>query len=204
MTTTKITKYENIGKNKYRIYLDNGEIIDTYDNVILKNELLLKKEIDINLYDTITKETLLEEHYLSSQKYINYRLRSTKEIKDYLKKKNLEDNDIDLIVDKLTKNKLLDDEYYCKCFINDKLKFTTKGTYQILEELKKNGIPSSIIEKYYNLMNDEVMNERIIKLIDKSLKITKNKPNLRNKLYNNLVRLGYPIDLVISNLNQKF
>lgn len=200
----KITKYEKIGINKYRIYLENGEVIDTYDNVIIANELLIKKEIDLNLYNKVTKETSLEEHYLACIKYIDYRLRSIKEIKDYLKKKNLESSDIDLIIDKLIKNKYLDDEYFCKCFINDKLKFTNKGTYQIIDELKKNEIPSSTIDKYFDLMNEEIMIERIEHLINKSKKTTKDSSKLRNKLYNNLVRLGYPIDLVISCLNQKF
>ena len=200
----KITKYEKIGINKYRIYLENGEVIDTYDNVIIANELLIKKEIDLNLYNKVTKETSLEEHYLACIKYIDYRLRSIKEIKDYLKKKNLELSDIDLIIDKLIKNKYLDDEYFCKCFINDKLKFTNKGTYQIIDELKKNEIPSSTIDKYFDLMNEEIMIERIEHLINKSKKTTKDSSKLRNKLYNNLVRLGYPIDLVISCLNQKF
>ena len=72
----KITKYEKIGINKYRIYLENGEVIDTYDNVIIANELLIKKEIDLNLYNKVTKETSLEEHYLACIKYIDYRIRS--------------------------------------------------------------------------------------------------------------------------------
>ena len=46
----KIEKYEKIGTLKYRLYLDNGEVIDTYDDVILENELLLKKELDNYLY----------------------------------------------------------------------------------------------------------------------------------------------------------
>ena len=53
-------------------------------------------------------------------------------------------------------------------------------------------------------MDESIMNERINLLIEKSLKTTKDKTKLRNKLYNNLVRLGYPIDLVISNLNNRF
>lgn len=202
--TVKVNKYERIGTNKYRIYLENGEIIDTYDNVILENDLLLKKEIDLDLYNKITKETILEEQYLSCLKYIEYRIRSTKEIKDYLIRKNIENQDIDLIIDKLTQNKYLNDDYFCKCFINDKLKFTNKGTYQIIEELKKNEITSTIIEKYSYLMDEEVMSERINKFIDKNIKTTKDISKLRNKLYNNLVRLGYPIHLVITSLNQKF
>ena len=61
-----------------------------------------------------------------------------------------------------------------------------------------------IIDKYYYLLDEDIMNERINNLINKNLKNNNDKTKLRNKLYNTLVRLGYPIDLVISNLNNKF
>lgn len=197
-----IDKYQKTGKNKYRIYLNNGEIIDTYDTIILSNELLIKKEITQELYQKIITQTTQEEHYLSCQKYIEYRLRSTKEIKDYLKKKQV--SNIEPIITKLIKNNYLNDDNYCKCYINDKLKFTNNGTYKIINELKQKEISTSIIEKYHYLLNDEIMNERIKKIIDKNIQTTSDKTKLRNKLYNNLIRLGYPIDLVITNLNNKF
>lgn len=200
----KISKYEKIGKDKYRIYFTNGEVIDTYDNVILSLELLLRKEIDQSLYRKISEETILEEYYISCKKYIEYRIRSVKEIKDYLKKKNVGNDLMNVIIDKLIKNNYLDDDYFCKCFINDKLRFTNMGEYKIISELKRNEIDNSIINKYYYLLDNEVMSDRIVKLIDKNLKSSKDKTKLRNKLYNNLVRLGYPIDLVITNLNKKF
>ena len=65
MTNLKISKYEHIGVDKYRIYLDDGEVIDTYDNVILKNDLLIKKEIDVDLYNKIIKETKIEENFIA-------------------------------------------------------------------------------------------------------------------------------------------
>ena len=200
----KINKYEHIGLDKYRIYLENGEIIDTYDNVILANDLLLKKEIDINLYNKINKETFLEENIIACKKYIDYRLRSVKEIKDYLKKKNVDSLDIDVVIERLLDNNYLDDDKFSLCFIKDKLNFTNMGEYKIINELKRHEIDNSIIDKYYYLMDNEVMNERIVKLIDKSFNTGKDKSKLRNKLYNNLVRLGYPMDLVISNLNERF
>ena len=171
--TMKIDKYEHIGVDKYRIYLDNGEIIDTYDNVILKNDLLIKKEIDNDLYQKITTDTNIEEHYLACQKYITYRLRSTKEIKDYLIKKNIDSTTIDLIIDKLIQNKYLNDDYYCKCFINDKLKFTNMGSYQIINELKRKDIEQNIITKYHYLLANDIMNERIKHLIEKARDIAK-------------------------------
>ena len=84
----KIEKYEKIGKDKYRLYLDNGEVIDTYDEVILRKELLLKKELTKEDYQSIFLETTFQENYNACSKYISIRLRSTKEIEDYLKKRS--------------------------------------------------------------------------------------------------------------------
>ena len=201
--TMKINKYEHTGIDKYRIYLDNGEIIDTYNDVILENNLLLKKELDETLYQKIIEQTKIEENYIKARKYIEYRIRSTKEIKDYLKKNNIDNNTIDLIIEKLNKNNYLDDDRFCKSFINDKLKFTNTGEYKIITELKRNEITEDIIDKYNYLMNEEVMTERINKIIDKYIKTSKDKSKLRNKIYNNLVRLGYNIDTIIHILNER-
>ena len=149
-------------------------------------------------------ETTIEEHYLSCKKYIEYRLRSTKEIKDYLSKKNVDYDIVNIVIDKLTKNNYLNDDNFCKSFIHDKLKFTNIGSYQIINELKRNEINDSIIDKYQYLINNEIMEERRNTIIDKKQKTKKDESKLRNKLYNNLVRLGYPIDLVITILNQRF
>ena len=52
-------------------------------------------------------------------------------------------------------------------------------------------------------MNEEVMAERINKIIDKYIKTSKDKSKLRNKIYINLVRLGYNIDTIIHILNER-
>ena len=49
----KIEKYKKIKEDLYRVLLDNGEIIDIYEDVILANNLLYKSEIDQNLLDKI-------------------------------------------------------------------------------------------------------------------------------------------------------
>ena len=40
----KILKYKKGSKGKYKVYLDNGLELQLYEDVILKYELLLKKE----------------------------------------------------------------------------------------------------------------------------------------------------------------
>lgn len=202
----KIEKYEKIGTLKYRLYLDNGEIIDTYDDVILENELLLKKELDAHLYNKILIDTNLQEYYNACVKYIQTRLRSTKEIDDYLKRKQVTEEDRIFIIEKLTKKGLLNDKYFTKCFINDKLKFTNMGEYRIINELKKLNISTPIIEENKYLFNEEIIQEKINKKIEKAIKSNHKLDNykLRNKLYNSLLRDGYNPSQVISSLNQYF
>lgn len=202
----KIEKYEKIGTLKYRLYLDNGEVIDTYDDVILENELLLKKELDAHLYNKILIDTNLQEYYNACVKYIQTRLRSTKEIDDYLKRKQVTEEDRIFIIEKLTKKGLLNDKYFTKCFIHDKLKFTNMGEYRIINELKKLNISTPIIEENKYLFNEEIIQEKINKKIEKAIKSNHKLDNykLRNKLYNSLLRDGYNPSQVISSLNQYF
>ena len=202
----KIEKYEKIGTLKYRLYLDNGEVIDTYDDVILENELLLKKELDAHLYNKILIDTNLQEYYNACVKYIQTRLRSTKEIDDYLKRKQVTEEDRIFIIEKLTKKGLLNDKYFTKCFINDKLKFTNMWEYIIINELKKLNISPTIIEENKYLFNEEIIQEKINKKIEKAIKSNHKLDNykLRNKLYNSLLRDGYNPSQVISSLNQYF
>lgn len=206
LMTLKIEKYEKIGQAKYRLYLSNGEVIDTFDEIILKNNLLLKKELDNHLYNQVITESKIQEYYNACIKYITVRIRSTKEISDYLKKKNVENEDINYIIEKLTKEKFLDDNHFCECFIKDKLKFTTMGEHKIIFELKKHNISVDIIENNRYLMSEDILKEKIDKIITKQISTNRklDKSKLRNKLYNHLLNAGYSSNLIVDRLNIHF
>lgn len=199
----KIEKYKKIKEDLYRVLLDNGEIIDIYEDVILANNLLYKSEIDQELLDKINIENNYQLAYNISVKYIMVRLRSINEIKVYLTKKGYSKDVIDKVIEKLIKNKLLDDEIFTKAYINDKLNFTNVGKYKLISELTtKMKVDNSVV---YNVLEsyEEVWNDRIDKLINKYLKSNKKYRGntLKNKLYIYLVNLGYDKDKVISILN---
>ncbi len=202
----KIDKYEKFGKDKYRIFLDNGEIIETYDEVILQNNLLLKKEITSSEYQKIFNDTNLVYYYNVSLKYISVRVRSIKEIYDYLSKKKVSVDDIDVIIERLISDKYLNDEYFTECFIKDKLNFTSMGEYRIIAELKKHNISSEIINKYSYLWDRDVMIPKIEKMVDKQILSNKklDKYKLRDKIYRYLLNQGYSSSLVVEVLNSKF
>lgn len=201
----KIDKYEKMSKGKYRLFLDNGEVIDTYDDVILENDLLLKKELNLTRYNKILADTRIQEKYNACLKYIMVRVRSKKEIEDYLGRSKTNKEDISVIVEKLINSKMLDDDYFTKCFINDKLRFTSWGPYRIKNELKKHNIDNTIVAKYNYLFDEDVVYDKLSKLIDKQIRTNRKLDNikLRNKLYNNFLNLGYESSMIVNILNER-
>ncbi len=199
----KIIKYELTKKGNYNIFLDNGEVITLNENVITENELLLKKEINKELYDKLFIDNRIYELYEISIKYISVRLRSIKEIKDYLLKKENNTEIINKVCQKLINNKYLDDEKFTKAYIKDKLNFTSIGEYKIRKNLETLGIEQSIIEKNILDIDDKLLENRIKKIIEKDLKSNKKYSgiNLKNKVYNHLLSQGYTASRVISIIN---
>ena len=197
----KIIKYEKKGNDTYKIHLENNQSINIHENVILKHNLLYKKEIDTNLLEKLDIDNNKENIYNKCIKYISVRLRSTYEIKEYLKRQQMENELIDTTIEKLKQNNLLNDEIFTKAFINDKLNFTTMGPYRIEQELKKHKIDSNIIYQYLSNIDDATIDYKINKQITKLMKSNKKKQNLRNKIYTNLLNLGYSNEMILRNIN---
>lgn len=197
----KIEKYESINNGQYKIYLSDGTILKINSDVIINNNLLYKKEIDNTLLNKILKENDNANIYNKCVKYISVRLRSKKEIIDYLKKLNV-DNTAD-IIDKLTKNNLINDEVFTKAFIKDKINFTSYGPYRIRQELNKYNIDNEIIDKYINDIDEEILIDKVDKQINKMIKSNRKYSGniLKSKIYNNLYNNGFDKDMIINVLN---
>ena len=199
----KIEKYELTKKNIYNVYLSNGEVLELNGKVITDNELLIKKDIDNELYDKLKRDNTICMLMDTSVKYIDRRLRSINELRDYLKNKEEDTIIIEEVIDKLIDYKYLDDDRFTKAFIKDKLNFTNWGDYKIKNELKRLGVNEEIIYNNISNIDDNIYYERINKIIDKYISINKKYSGikLKNKIYNHLLTLGYSKEKVISIIN---
>ena len=198
----EIVKYIKKGDGNYQIIFDNEKKINIQEDVIIKNNLLYKKEIDNNLLLKIIVENEEYEIYNKCVNYIGVRLRSINEIREYMARKGISLEKQEEVIERLLKNKLLDDSVFARAFIKDKMNFTTMGPYRIELELKKHKIDDKIIKKYINEIDRDMIYDKIDRQINKLIKSNKNKSNLRNKIYNNLLGLGYSSEMVVSMINK--
>ena len=81
----KINKIRKQGK-KYLIELEDGTIIKTYGDILIKYNILYHKELDEEMFDKISKENIYYDAYNSCLTYISKKLRSEYEIEKYLNK----------------------------------------------------------------------------------------------------------------------
>lgn len=200
----KINKFKKIGSNKYKIYFDNESLI-VYEDVILKYNLLYKKDIDNDLLIEINKENYKSSIYDVSIKYISVRMRSKKELEEYLKKKKYDQKDIEETIKRLQSQDLLNDERFAKSYINDKLYLTNYGLTKVKNDLLKLGVEEYIIDAIVNNIDLQVINDKLSKIIDKELKINSKLPTnkLNNKIINRCINLGYNYEDILNILNDK-
>lgn len=198
----QITKYKKIGKNKYNIYF-NDNMINIYEDIIFKYDLLLKKEIDIETLDKLIDDNKYYEAYYLLLNYIEIKMRNKKELTNYLKRKNIEDKYIDFAINKIEQLGLLNDKKYIECFINDKINLTSDGPYKIKRCLIDSGFNENNIDEYLNTFSDEIWSSKLDKIINKKLISLKNKSYyaIINKLKIDLFNLGYDKSMIEDKLS---
>ena len=200
----KIEKIVKLKNGKYKLYLDSKDVITTYDEVILKNNLLFNKEIDNELYSKIINENNYYELLNSCIKRISKRLRSEKEIKNYLEQKTNDIHLIEYIINELKQNNYINDILFTKAYLSDKLTLTNSGINKIKSELYNLGIEEEIINDVVennNIKNDYKKLENMIK---KKIKLNNKYSNnyLKQKILNDMINLGYDREEIINIIDQ--
>lgn len=189
MNINKITKLKN---NKYKIEIDNDEIV-TYADVILENNILYNKTIDKKTLKEVEEKTKFYDIYNKVLNYISKRIRSEKEVYDYLVKNEASIGDINKIIGKLKKSNLINDRNYTKAYINDQINLNKKGIKKIKQELLDKNINFNIIDDEINKVDSSIIDNNLNKIISKRINgNTKySKSELKNRILNEITRLGY-------------
>ncbi len=172
----KILKYKKIKGNEYKIITDKEEY-KLYDDIIIKHELLLKKEINKKEWEKILKENNILSAYYVCLKAINTKLRTEKELRTLLSRKEYNNNEIDYALKRLNKEGYLNHQTYIDAYIHDMLHLNQVGEKKIYQDLLHLGFNSKEILDQLNKVDKKLYQEKIAKYINKKLKANKKSAN---------------------------
>lgn len=206
-----VIKVNKIKKKKSELYIidieDYGKV-EVYEESIIKHNILYKKEIDIDLIKILEIEANDSGAYFKALNYISYRQRSIKEIKDYLKKKEVSKKTITTVVERLLNEGYLNDTSFSKSYTADKINLTKWGPLKIKKELEKLVKDKNIIDDVIDEVDNEIIVEKASRIVIKQSKINRkySSGELKNRLYTNLFNLGYSkevIEIALQNLEKQ-
>lgn len=201
----KIIKYKKTTKDRYKIELEDGRELLLYEDVILKFELLLKKEIlesDIMKIETFNQEC---EVYSVALESINHRFKSIYDTREFLIKKEYPIEIIEKAIEKLVEQGYLNDRGFIKSYINNQIVTTNKGPYKIRKELSEHRVDLNIVDEELLVFDEESQLEKIRKVLTRLYNSNRNRGGavLKKKLVNDLNNLGYD-NSIISKVIEEF
>lgn len=199
----KVKKYKYLGASRYKVFFNDNEYI-LYEDIIIKYNILLRDDLNEKDFETFLIDNAYYEAYYKAIKYIGIKLRTKKEVENYLKKNNINTEVINDVIKRLEKDGFLDQKLYAKSYIYDQINLKTTGPEKIKKDLLQLGIKKEIIEDEIGEFDEKTINEKLNKLIDKTLKNnTKSAYYIKNKIIINLINLGYKKEDIINVLNTK-
>ena len=188
----------------YKIIGDKSIVLS--DDVILKYNILYKKEIDDDLLLELNKENYKYDILNKVIKYVSTKMRSKKEINKYLSKYELSSSDKEFVINKLISLNLINDQAFATAYVYDRMNLYHDGPNKIKKDLQSHKIDNEIIEREIsNINQDDVyckLNKQITKKINHNTKYAKGE--LKRKIEHEYINLGYDLEMIDEIFEQEF
>lgn len=195
ITSLEVQKKDDRRAN---LYLDDKFYAGVSIELIMKNGLKKGMEISKEFLDEIILEDEKGKALDKAVKYISSTLKTTRQIREYLKKKEYSPQTIDYVIDKLIEYKYLDDEAYAKAFIAT---YSSKyGKMKLISALKSKGVSENIIDDVFS-DEDIKMDDSLVKTAEKYLRNKERNNDTYMKLSRFLYSRGYEFDEIKSYIN---
>lgn len=152
ITSIKLQK----NQKRVNIYLDNSFGFGLDLENFMKLQLKVNQELTEEEKNEIIKKGELQKSFDKTLRFAMTRPRSLKEVKDYFRRKEIDNSLHQNILDRLTKLELLDDQKFAKWWVEQRLEFKHKSKRDITFELRQKGIDTNIIK---NVLDDSEIDE---------------------------------------------
>ncbi len=134
-------------KNHYDIYINDQCACTIHEDILIKYRLLPEVEMPDELFELILKDQQLQEAYLRVIKWLALRQRTEREIRVFLKKKNVNDKIIDECIFRLMNENYINDIQTSMHLAEERIRKNGKGKKWVSNELMHKGVDSSLIKQ---------------------------------------------------------
>lgn len=171
---TKISPQKR--KKRVNVFIDGKFAFGADLETLAKHNLQVGQKISQKKIEEIIKESEFQKVYDRTLKFLSFRPRSEKEVRDWLNKKKTGEETKRIVIKKLKETKLLDDREFASWWIEQRVTFRPIGKAGLKYELRKKGVEGEIV--------DEALEKKITDSFERklALKVAKKKSPAYQKL----------------------
>ncbi|KPG69918.1 recombination regulator RecX [Enterococcus sp. RIT-PI-f] len=184
----------NKGKGPfYEVETSEGEILRVSEDLLVRFRLLKGKELTKEEIKEIKKSAGFDLGLQQAMNYISYQLRSEMDVRIYLKDKEIDSHDRQLVIDRLKDLNLIDDKIYGESYVRTQIRISDKGPIVVGQQLKKKGLKETVIQEVLPLYTEELQFDVGYHTAEKALRRFQNKSHKETiqKLKLHLMQKGF-------------
>jgi len=178
-------------QGRYSIFVDGKYAFSLSEPELMRSGIRIGKEYLTNELNELKTTARLDKAHMRALDLLSRRPRSEWELRDYLKRKDYEQDEIEAIIDKLQKNKYIDDTAFATSWVESRRLLRHVSKRRLWQELKQKRIADEVISEV--LSQDETTESDTLKaLIAKKRSQTRYRDD--QKLIAYLSRQGFRYD----------
>jgi len=141
--TITALRFQKRNKNRVNVYLDGQFAFGLA--AIEAARLRVGQALSDDDVARLQMQDEVERAYERALDFLSYRPRSEAEVRRNLRKKNVEDEVVEAVIERLTRAVMLNDREFARYWVENRLQFNPRGVRALRHELWEKGVPASVI-----------------------------------------------------------
>jgi regulatory protein len=186
-------------QDRYSIYVDGKYLFSFSENELMGSGLKINQELSEQELLALKDQAVLDKAYDRTLNLVSHRPRSEWELRDYLKRKDYDEDVVAQTIDRLRDRGYVNDADFARRWVQTRRLLKSTSKRRLSQELRQKRIADDIISQV--LETDETDERAVLReLIERKRKQTKYQDNL--KLMQYLNRQGFNYDDIKSMLQE--
>lgn len=198
MKITRITRQVK-RQDRYSVYIDGKYEFSLSESDLVRLGLRKDQEFTAAELEDMQLTSRIGKAYDRALNYLGIRPHSEQEIRQYLRRKQYEEEVIETVMNKLANLKLIDDVAFARAWVESRQALKPRSRRKLQQELMQKGVDRDTIDRALEAIDEDVQLQNLRQLIDKK----RPRYSDERKLMAYLAGQGYPYDLIKQALSQE-
>ena len=140
---------------KVHVFIDGRHAMVVALDVAAAERLAVGQEIPPERVERLNRAEEMQRTYESALNFLSYRPRSAREVEMRLRKKGHTPEEISVVMERLRKEKYVDDAEFARFWVTNRMTFSPRGPRLLKSELRQKGVAAEVVDEVLQEQADE-------------------------------------------------